>query len=418
MSRGIIAPEFEYQDGTLAVERVSLLELAEEYGTPLYVYSRGHLVRRYTELADAFREADPLICFSVKVNTNRALISTLAEQGAAADVVSGGELTRALQAGIPARRIVFAGVGKTAAEIDLALKEGILFFTVESEGELELVSRRARALGLRARIAPRVNPDVDPQTHRFISTGKLENKFGMDVERVRRLGAQMEQYPAVDLVGLHMHIGSQITTPDPYVLALQRMLPLAAELRGRLSSLEYLDVGGGMGIRYSPTDDELSAARLARAILPLVRESGLRLVIEPGRYIAGNCGLLLTRVLYVKENGARTFVIVDAGMTDLIRPPLYGAYHHILPVREVGEIIIGDVVGPVCETADFFAAQRSLPAVRPGDLLAVMSAGAYGFVMSSNYNSRCRPAEVMVQGSSHRLVRRRESIADLTRLEL
>jgi len=417
MSDGIIAPEFEYRDGTLEVEQVPLLELAQEYGTPLYVYSRGHLVRRYAELADAFREADPLICFSVKVNTNRAVISTLAERGAGADVVSGGELTRALRAGIPPGRIVFAGVGKTVAEIDLALNEGILFFTVVSEGELELISRRAQALGLRARIAPRVNPDVDPQTHRFISTGKLENKFGMDVERVRRLVARMEQYPGVELAGLHMHIGSQITSPDPYVQALQRLLPLAVELRGRFSSLEYLDIGGGMGIRYSPTDDELSASTLARAILPLVRESGLRLVMEPGRYIAGNCGVLLTRVLYVKENGARTFVIVDAGMNDLIRPPLYGAYHHILPVRETAEIIIGDVVGPVCETTDFFAVQRSLPAVRPGDLLAVMSAGAYGFVMASNYNSRCRPAEVMVDGAAHRLVRRRETPEDLLRLE-
>lgn len=406
-----------YRKGRLRVDGVAVETLAEHYGTPLYVYSRRHLQQQFRALRTAMRPVAPLICFSVKTNTNAAVIRTLAERGAGADVVSGGELYRALRAGVPARRIVFAGVGKTRAEIEYALRQEILFFTVESEPELERISACAARLRRTARVALRVNPDVDPRTHRYISTGRKENKFGLDPARAERAAELAARLPRLELVGLHMHIGSQILSPQPFRDALAKVTALATKLRARHPGFRYLDLGGGLGIQYRPDQAPLTATRFARAVLPRLRRLGLQVVLEPGRFLVGNAGTLLTRVQYVKQGPAKQFVIVDAGMNDLIRPPLYQAHHEIRPARQARLARVGDVVGPICESGDFLAADRRLPAVREGDVLAVLSAGAYGFAMASNYNSRGRPAEVMVDGTRHTLIRRRETWADLVRGE-
>ncbi len=408
---------FHYRNGELYGEGVRLQELADEYGTPLFVYSHAHFTERLGSLRTAMAEVDPLICFSVKVNTNAAVIKLLGQRGAGADVVSGGELFRARRVGIPGERIVFAGVGKTAAEIDYGIQEGILFFTVESEDELKLISERARRLHTSVRVAVRVNPDVDPATHRFISTGKKENKFGLDVARAAEVCGRTREMEGVQLVGLHMHIGSQILSVEPYVAALQRIIPLCRRFREEHPAFEYLDIGGGLGISYRDEEKELDPEAFAAALVPFLQPLGLKIVMEPGRYIAGNAGVLLTRVLYIKKNAVKKFIVVDASMTELIRPALYEAYHEILPVRQTRERAPADVVGPVCESTDFLALEREMPVVASGDLLAVRSVGAYGWVMSSNYNSRPRAAEVMVSGGRHALIRRRETREDLVRGE-
>ncbi len=400
---------FTYRGGTLHAEEVSAVELAERYGTPLYVYSRGYLRHQFRRIREAFAEIDPLICFAVKANTSAAVIHTFAAEGAGADVVSGGELYRARRAGIPANRIVFAGVGKTAEEIEYAIQEEILGFTVESEAELHRISECATRIGGTARVDIRVNPDVDPKTHKYTSTGKKENKFGVDLERAVKAYELAARLPGVEIVGLHMHIGSPVMSIDPYVEALERVAPVVRELKAAYPTLRHLDIGGGLGIRYRDEQEDLDPARLAEALLPTLRDLGLKVLLEPGRFLTGNAGILLTRVQYLKEGPEKTFVIMDAAMNDLIRPALYEAYHKILPVRETSDTLTGDLVGPVCESGDFFAQNRELPAVQAGELLAVMSAGAYGYVMASNYNSRGRPAEVMVSGGTAKLVQRRET---------
>ncbi|MBN1270025.1 MAG: diaminopimelate decarboxylase [Kiritimatiellae bacterium] len=408
---------FTYRDGQLYAEAVSVEELARRYGTPLFVYSRGHLLEQYRSLARAMAAVSPLICYSVKVNTNAAVISTFAGEGAGADIVSGGELFRARRAGVDAGKIVFAGVGKTVEEIEYALRENILFFTVESESELERISECARRLGATARVAIRVNPDVDPKTHRYISTGRKENKFGLDLVRAAKACESAAMLPGIELVGLHMHIGSQILSAEPFAEAIRRVAGLCRDLRKRSTTFRYIDIGGGIGVQYKPDQQPLEPEAFAGAVLPLLKDLGLSVVMEPGRFLAGNAGLLICRVQYVKENDDKKFIVVDAAMTDLIRPPLYHAHHEIVPVRETAEKIFGDVVGPVCESADFLAVDRELPAVRQGDLLAVRGAGAYAFAMASNYNSRPRAAEVMVSGARSELVRAREIREDLVRGE-
>jgi len=409
--------EFPYQNGELYAEDVPVRALAEQYGTPLYLYSRSHLRRQYHALVSALRAINPEIFFAVKSNSNLAVIRALADEGAGADVVSGGELFRARRAGVEASRIVFAGVGKTEEEIDYALRENIRFFTVESEPELERISQRAEALGAVGRIAVRVNPDVDPNTHRYTMTGKAENKFGVDVDRAVKAYERADRLPAIEIAGLHMHLGSPIMTPQPYVEALEKVRPLCEELKGRYETFRHLDIGGGMGIPYRPDEQGLNPRDLAMAIFPVLNGLDLAVALEPGRFLTGHAGILVARVQYVKENSLKKFIIVDAGMNDLIRPALYEAHHEIVPVRETGGTLFGDVVGPVCESGDFLAVDRDLPAVEQGDLLAVMGAGAYGFVMSSNYNSRARAAEIMVDGSEVRVVRERETPEDMIRGE-
>ena len=411
------APDFEYRNGTLYAEDVALTDLAERYGTPLYVYSRGHLQDQFRALKSVMEPVKPLICYAVKSNTNAAVIATFAAEGAGADVVSSGELYRARKAGVPSNRIVFAGVGKTEAEIEHALREEILYFTVESEPELERISACAKKLGATGRIALRVNPDVDPKTHKYTSTGKKENKFGVDLERAFAAYELAARLPNLAITSLHMHLGSPIMTATPYAEALAKVKDLCHELKKRFPTFKHIDIGGGLGIPYRPDDKPFDLALFADAVIPPLKELGLTVSMEPGRFLTGNAGVLLTRVEYIKENPFKKFVVIDAAMNDLIRPALYEAYHGVKPVREVNETVFGDLVGPVCESGDFLAANRDLPAVAQGEYLAVMSAGSYGFAMSSTYNSRPRAAEIMVHGSRVEVVRERETVPDLVKGE-
>lgn len=409
---------FSYRNRALHVEDVSVADLAATHGTPLYVYSRHAFLRQLNTLQKAFAAVDPLICYSVKANSNLSVIKTFAEGGAGVDIVSGGELFRTRRAGVDASKIVFAGVGKTRDEVEAALRENIRFFTVESEGEAERISECAARLGEVGRIAFRVNPDVDPQTHRYISTGKQENKFGMDPARVRVAFKRAAALPGVEPVGLHMHIGSQILSADPFVEAIRKITPLCRELRDQYETFNTLDIGGGLGIVYEPDDQPLQPTDLAEKLVPLLQELDLQIVMEPGRYLAGEGGILVTRVQYVKDSYQKKFIVVDAAMNDLLRPSFYQAYHAIAAVRETEPTILGDVVGPICESGDFLAQDRSLPDVSAGELLAVHCAGAYGFTMASNYNSRPRPAEILVDGKAARLIRERETYDDLVRGEI
>ena len=381
---------FQYKNGGLYADGVCVESLAEKYGTPLYIYSRTHLQRQYRSLVSAMRVIRPLICFSIKTNTNAAIIHSFAQLGAGADVVSGGELFRAMRAGMPASKIVFAGVGKTVAEIDYALKRDIRFFTVESEPELVRISECASRLRRKARIALRVNPNVDPQTHKYISTGKKENKFGLDLNRAEQAYELAAKLPGLDIVGLHMHIGSQILSSEPYARALRKIERLCRELKAKYPGFNIIDIGGGLGISYRPLQDPLDPIHFAEVVLPFLQRLNLNIVMEPGRFLVGNAGILVTRIQYIKDGPSKKFVIVDAGMNDLIRPSLYEAYHEVIPVEKGRGSVRADVVGPICESGDFFALDRHLPKVKAGDLLAVLSAGAYSFSMSSNYNSRGR----------------------------
>ncbi|HVM63133.1 MAG TPA: diaminopimelate decarboxylase [Verrucomicrobiae bacterium] len=406
---------FRYRRGELHCEGVALRRLAEEFGTPVYVYSQGHITGQYDDLHRALRSIDHLICFAVKANSNLAVLRALARAGTGFDIVSGGELYRVAQAGGDPRRCVFSGVGKSRDEIEYALKLGIYIFNVESEPELRRIATVARRMGRRAPIAIRVNPGVDPDTHHYISTGKHESKFGISIRDaldVYRAAAGMD---GIEIRGVQMHIGSQITKTAPFVLAIRKITPLIERVRQIAPrTLQSFDVGGGVGILYR-SEHPPTAAEYARAVIPHVKSLGLRILLEPGRFIVGNGGALVTRVVYVKRTPVKRFVIVDAAMNDLIRPALYGSYHEIVPVsaRDARRKITADVVGPVCESGDFLAQGRRLAAVEEGALLTVMSAGAYGMSMASNYNARPRLAEVMVSGSRYELVRRRESVKDL-----
>jgi diaminopimelate decarboxylase len=401
---------------------VSLARIAAEVGTPFYCYATATIVRHYQVLQEAFAGLDTLFCYAIKANSNQAVIATLARLGAGMDVVSEGELRRALAAGVPASRIIFAGVGKTREEMGFALREGIQGFNVESERELEALSEVAVGLGATASIALRVNPDVDARTHAKISTGKAENKFGVPYNEAPRLYAKAARLPGLAIAGVHMHIGSQITDLAPFRDAFTLMRDLVAELRGAGHPIEHLDIGGGLGVPYRSRGNDIAPS--PRAYAGLVRETlgglGLKIVLEPGRVIVANAGVLVTRVLYVKRGRDKTFTVVDAAMNDLIRPTLYDAEHEIWPVGEAAagaEPILQDLVGPVCETGDYLALNRRLPACTDGDLLAIMSAGAYGAVMSSTYNSRLLVPEVLVNGADWSVVRPRPTYADLIGLD-
>ena len=407
----------------LHCERVSLPYLAKKYGTPLYVYSAGQILDRYRLFSHAFAHRDHLICYSVKANSNLSILKLLADQGSGFDIVSGGELERLLEVNKKAaRRVVFSGVGKTAPEIDLALAAGILIFNVESESEVALLAERARKRKVRARVALRVNPDVFAETHPYISTGLREHKFGIDIKLARHVYQEAKRSRFLDPVGISVHIGSQIRNAEPFGAALDAVRELIRELEGDGIRIKFVDAGGGLGIDYLNGSNFDPAAEMAKYAAEVDRAlTGLevRLLLEPGRFLIAQAGALLAKVLYLKRNGSKTFVITDAGMNDLIRPALYQAYHEILPVIHdpLAKRGVVDLVGPVCESGDFFARDRDLPEVKEGDLVAILDAGAYGMALSSNYNSRPRAAEVLVEGKKARLIRRRETIRDLIQPE-
>jgi len=408
---------FTYRDGELSAEDVPLARIAADVGTPFYCYSRATLERHYTVFADAFRAAnlDALVCYSLKANGNLAVVRTLARAGAGADVVSGGELKRALAAGMAPEKIVFSGVGKTEAELAQALDAGILQINVESEPELESLNRIAVARGVTAPIAVRVNPDVDARTHAKITTGMVENKFGIEWTRAHEVCTRAANMPGLQLTGLAVHIGSQLLELDPFRDAYLRLRDLAAILQSDGHELVNLDLGGGLGIPYgdAPSPDPADYARL---VAEAVKDLGLRVILEPGRVIAGNAGVLVSRVVYVKEGAMKNFVIVDAAMNDLLRPALYDARHAIVPVREPSagaDAFEADIVGPICETGDTFAAACPIPRPDAGDLLAFRTAGAYGAVMASSYNARAVAPEVMVSGTDYQVVRDRITVEDL-----
>jgi diaminopimelate decarboxylase len=412
---------FGYRGGVLHAEDISLPDIAHAVGTPFYCYSTATLERHYRILQQAFAGLDPLICYAIKANSNQAVIATLARLGAGMDVVSEGELRRARAAGVPADRIIFAGVGKTREEMAYALAEGIHGFNVESEPELDALSQVAAGLGRTARIALRINPDVDANTHAKISTGKAENKFGIPYGDAPRLYAKAATLPGLKVAGVHMHIGSQITGLKPFRDAFTLMRELVGDLRRAGHAIEHLDMGGGLGVPYdSGNDIPPSPQAYADVVRETVGDLGLKIALEPGRMIVANAGVLVSRVIYAKRGSDKTFTIVDAAMNDLIRPTLYEAEHEIWPVREeAGRMapIRQDVVGPVCETGDYLALDRSLPPLASGDLIAFMTAGAYGAVMSSTYNSRMLVPEVLVKGGDYAVVRPRPSFDDLIALD-
>ncbi len=434
---------FHYRDGTLHCEDVDLARVAERFGTPLYVYSAGTILDHYTRLEAAILPLDHLICYAVKANSNRAILQLLADAGAGFDIVSGGELHRVLAAGGDPAKCTFAGVGKSREEIEYALDQRVYSFNIESEAELEYIDRIAGTKNLRAPVAMRVNPDIDPHTHEYISTGSRENKFGIALDRIPAVYQRAAKMRNIDIVGVQMHIGSQITEAAPFADAIAKVAPIVRDLKSRYR-IRFFSIGGGLGIVYESSFESgakdwwnattirsksknkiaLSIQEYVDAILPALRELGLRILLEPGRLLVGNAGILLTQVRYIKHSGEKKFAIVDAGMNDLIRPALYHSYHEIVPVEEpstsksTSKTENVDIVGPVCESGDFFALDREMPEVREEDLLAIMSAGAYGFVMASNYNSRSLPAEVLVRGDRFALIRKRQTWKDLVRDEV
>ena len=424
---------FHYQKGRLCCESVPLEDVASHYGTPVYVYSSHTIVDHYRRFDAALSELDHAVCYALKSNPNLAVIGLLAEQGAGFDIVSGGELYRVLKGGGDSAKCTFAGVGKTREEIEFALRCGIFSFNVESEDELATIDAIAQSLNVRAPIAIRVNPDVAASTHKYISTGKSEHKFGIGLDRVDDIYATAGALKHIKLRGVQMHIGSQITESKPFRAAVTKMLPVVRRLKAEYG-IEFFSIGGGIGIVYRgslESGDEvwwrqeeqkqaLTIEEYAKAVVPPLKSLQLRILFEPGRFLVGNAGVLLTTVLYVKQTPTKTFLIVDAGMNDLIRPALYQGYHEVVPVNQSKNrpLIKADVVGPVCESGDFFALDRELPEAKAGDVLALMSAGAYGFAMASNYNSRPLSAEVLVERDQHRTIRRRQNFADLVELEL
>ncbi|ACK52698.1 diaminopimelate decarboxylase [Methylocella silvestris BL2] len=412
---------FESENGVLYAENVDLAALADDVGTPFYCYSSATLSRHYRVFKSALEGIDSLVCYAVKANSNQAVLTTLARLGAGMDVVSEGELRRALAAGAPASQITFSGVGKTKQEMAFALKAGIFCFNVESEPELLALSEVASAIGSTARIAIRVNPDVDAKTHAKISTGKSENKFGVPISRAREVYAEAGRLPNIKVSGVDLHIGSQITDLEPFDASFKLAAGFVATLRADGHDIDHVDVGGGLGIPYREGDDPASyhPDRYARILRARLGPLECRIVCEPGRLIVGNAGILVTRVLYLKRGEAKTFVIVDAAMNDLIRPTLYDAYHEIRPVRPRADApeILADVVGPVCETGDYLALGRKMAAPQPGDLLAIMSAGAYGATQSSTYNSRLLIPEVLVNGAAYAVVRPRPAYDELIGLD-
>jgi len=421
---------FEYRNRVLHCEEVPVPEIAAAYGTPCFIYSQATLLHHLKQIQTAFASANPIICYSVKANGNLSICQLMAQNGSGFDVTSGGELYRALKAGGHGSKIAFAGVGKTDAEIKYALENQIFLFDVESEEELFQIGKVAQSMGLRASVALRVNPDLPPKTHAKTDTSVKGVKFGLDIETVLEVSAKAVGHPGVAIVGLHMHLGSPILKTDPYLQGSAKAVQLINSFRQQGHDIRYLNMGGGFGINYRQ-QEALPASAFAEVILPAVQETGCQLVLEPGRFIVGNAGILVSTVLFNKDTGGKHYVIQDAAMNDLIRPTLYDSFHRIWPVSPRGEVperptdfeaeipgtLKQDVVGPVCESGDYLAKARNLPALQRDDLLAVFSAGAYGMAMSSNYNSRLRAAEVLVTGRTHRLIRRRETFADLVACE-
>jgi diaminopimelate decarboxylase len=412
---------FDYRDGVLFAEDVSIPDIAKAVGTPFYCYSTATLTRHFRVFSEAFSDLDTLVCYAMKANSNQAVLKTLARLGAGADVVSEGELRRALAAGIPAEKILFSGVGKTAREMDFALEADILCFNVESEPELELLSARASALGKTARISLRINPDVDAKTHKKISTGKAENKFGIDWHRARDVYARAAKLPGIKVTGIDTHIGSQITDLQPFDDAFALMVRMIGTLREDGHAIDHIDLGGGLGIPYRTDNNPPPLPDAYAAIVKKhVGKLGLKVMFEPGRMIVGNAGILVSEVIYVKEGAAKNFLIVDAAMNDLIRPTLYDAFHDIRPVEQKtasAPRMIVDVVGQVCETGDFLGLDRDLPKLKAGDLIAVSTAGAYGAVQAGTYNTRPLVPEVLVDGDRFHVVRPRQTYDDLIGLD-
>ena len=426
---------FQYRDGKLHCEDADLACVAEKFGTPLYVYSAGTILDHYTRLDAALAPLDHLIWYAVKANSNRAILKLLADADAGFDIVSGGELFRVLRAGGDPAKCTFAGVGKSREEIEFACEQGVYSFNVESESELEQIDQIAGEKNLRAPIALRANPDVDPHTHEYISTGSRENKFGIALGQLLAVYEGAAKMRNIEIVGVQMHIGSQITEAEPFASAIRKTTPLVRELKSKYG-IKFFSIGGGMGIIYRRAlesgsgkwwhdhggeSSAFSIRDYADAIVPPLRDLGIRILVEPGRFLVGSAGVLLTRVRYIKQTAEKKFAIVDAGMNDLIRPALYHSYHEIAPVKEPSKspnLEKIDIVGPVCESGDFFALDREMPEVHEGDLLAIMSAGAYGFVMASNYNSRPSPAEALVHGDKVSLIRERQTWEDLVRGEV
>lgn len=417
---------FNYKNGKLFAENADVERIAAEVGTPVYIYSKATFKNHLQKIEEAYRELDTTICYSVKACGNINILKILAEAGSGFDIVSGGELYRVLQAGGNPSKIVYAGVGKTDKEIIEALNARIGYFNIESEAELENLIRLAKQQGKQPKVAVRINPDVDPKTHRYTTTGKKETKFGVDIERARKVFADYGKNEVVKLCAIHIHLGSAGKTVEPYVEAIEKVLSLIEQLRSDGFTIEVVNIGGGYGADYV-TAESPTATDYAAAIVPLLAGKNLKLILEPGATIAANAAILVTQVLYLKSGGSKKFVIVDAGMNDLIRPPLYGAFHFIWPVKTSKEFIpqrrgkdlqldgteAVDVVGPICESADFFAKDRALPPVKRGDFISIFTAGAYGFTMSSNYNARGRAAEVLVDGAEFKVIRRRETYEDL-----
>ncbi|HNX68646.1 MAG TPA: diaminopimelate decarboxylase [Candidatus Omnitrophota bacterium] len=410
--------EFYYKNGELYCEKVRVGKIAKQCGTPAYIYSYKTFTNHLAKLQKAFRAAKPMICYSVKANSNLAVLRALVKKGAGLDIVSGGELFRAKKVKCQGKKIVYAGVGKTEVEIRDAIRARILLFNAESLPELEMINAVAKKMRKKVNVSLRINPNVDPHTHDYITTGKAETKFGIDFENARAIFADSKRLSNLVLSGIHVHIGSQIETGDPFVEAFKKILEFIDELEMAGAKIRFLNLGGGLGAIYSDENPQ-TAEEFAEKILPLFKKRKFQLIFEPGRFVAANSGILLTRVIYVKETNVKHFAIVDAGMNDLIRPAFYNAHHNLWPVlkRENGAHWVYDVVGPICESGDFFAKDRELEEVRSGDLLALMTAGAYGFTMSSNYNSRPRACEVMVKGAGFKVVRKRETCQDLIRGE-
>lgn len=411
--------DFCYKKGELYCDKVRVGKILKKTGTPAYIYSHKTLTEHLVKLQKAFRSAKPIFCYSVKANSNLAVLGALVKKGAGLDIVSGGELFRARKVKCPGKKIVYAGVGKTAEEIRAAINARILLFNVESIPELEQINAIAGKMRKKVNVSLRINPNVDPHTHAYIATGKAETKFGIDFEKAREIFRDAKRFKNAQVSGLHVHIGSQIETGEPFVAAFQKIVEFIEELEEGGVKIKFLNLGGGLGAIYSDENPQTAEA-FAKTILPVFKKRKYRLIFEPGRFIAANSGILATRVLYVKETEVKKFAIVDAGMNDFIRPAFYGAYHHIWPVvkSETAKSWVYDVVGPICESGDFFARDRELPQVKAGDFLAIMTAGAYGFTMASNYNSRPRACEVMVKGQTFKVVRKRETYQDLIHGEM
>lgn len=409
---------FEYRDGVLFAEESSVTALAKQYGTPLYIYSAATFKRHFNAFDSAFEGLDHLTCYSVKANSNLSVLKMLAEEGAGMDIVSGGELYRALKAGVPSEKIVYSGVGKRASEIREALEAGILMFNVESMAELEKINEVAGEMGKVAKVSFRINPDVDPQTHPYISTGMAKNKFGLDIEHSLKAYQRAAELENVEPVGMDCHIGSQLTKIDPFLEALDKLLAFYEKLKDMGLEIQYLDLGGGLGISYDE-EEPPHPSEFGQALAEKLKDVPLKVILEPGRVIAGNAGVMITEVIYTKSSPTKNFLIVDGGMNDLVRPSLYGSFHQISEVEPKGRAVKEyDVVGPICESSDFLAREREMPEVEQGERLVVYSAGAYGFTMASNYNTRPRACELIVDGDKVHVARKRETYEDLIENEL